>query len=267
MIVILYGVHGDETKATDFASKELEKAIRQQEADRKVIRVGPISKWSSRYSRHFDRDGSDPNRANKTTWKQTSDGRVERVAEEIRRAVEQKGYIDGDSVRCALNDLGIIPEEVMRSAQTQRRDFPCYVSKPAWNQARRKRRIIERKIGQATNEEEPIVTVIDVHAGIGRSGEVNIAWKKSRRDDLDASENGYLAEGLLSEIKNVQRSIIIEVGTIGTKEMEKQILNELVREKSLKVVRNSVDNVGLNEWRTMIRNGVWEISLEILKMV
>lgn len=267
MIVILYGVHGDETEATEFVSKELEEAIRRQAGSLQIIRIGPLSKWSSRHKKHFDRDGSDPNRANTRKWERTEDERVEKGADAIRKEVERTGHIDGDQTRSVLNSLKIRAVDVMRRAQTQRNDFPCYVSKAAWNQAKRKRRLIQERIEQLGVESELGITIVDVHAGIGSPGEITIAWNRARRERLTTEESGYLAEGLLNDIANVQRSIILEVGTIGTKEMEKQILNELIQgedisKKQMKPFGTENDE----EWRRAVVRGTWKVSREILKM-
>ena len=254
-------------RRTEFVSKELEEAIRRQADSLKIIRIGPISKWSSRHKKHFDRDGSDPNRANTRKWERTEDERVERGADAIRKEVERAGHIDGDQTRSVLNNLKIRAVDVMRKAQTQRNDFPCYVSKAAWNQAKRKRRLIQERIEQLGVESELGITIIDVHAGIGSPGEMTIAWNRTRKERITAEESGYLAEGLLDDMKNVQRSIILEVGTIGTKEMEKQILNELTQEKGISHKQwERFETANNEEWRRAIERGTRKVSGEILKM-
>lgn len=262
-LVIIYGVHGDETMYTSYLANLIKRKVKilwPNENEEYVEIIGPYEEWNSTKGYHFSNDLTDPNRQHisKVDNLQNID---QDLYESFKIFQQSANYINGESkfflTKC--REKGINLKKLLTKPQMHIKDYFCYVNESSLKRHAQKRVAILKRIETISGKSSvSSVKVLDLHAGIGRFGKLNIIYKasKSRKDQ----SSGYLVDGLNCEYDNSKvKYYVIESGISSTLTFFDRLYVELIN-RGLRQIDNGenclLDFEGFSKWKIEVDDEV-----------
>ena len=222
-IFIIYGVHGDESIYGQYISSCLIKFIhsRYSSYNIKVKLLGPYSKWSSEFSRHFSLNLHDPNRQHTKEWDSCkTDLRSLIVARSIYQTFNSTPFFNVHDFLLKCYEQGVNIKSITTLPQVLFSDFLGYISFDSWKLELDNRVALEHQILEyiVDTPRDNRFLFFDVHAGIGKPGKLSLIYRTNSR--LVTDYGCYLVDGLARDLGLVNADFyVLEAGLKGTKSM------------------------------------------------
>jgi hypothetical protein len=258
-LLILFGVHGDESIYTQHVANSIKKVVDTGILPyniKKSYILGPYSKWSTRYGQHFDRRLQDPNRLHPKTWDCYSIDLITllKAKEIFYSATKNKSF----SVRKFLKDCeknSIKLNSVVNYTQTIFKDFLGYIDETSWQEASAQREKLIKNIRRLVSKDpNSRYLMLDIHAGIGEPDSINLIHYTNHK--IVEDHHCYLVDGLARDINDLNiEYYIIEAGikgsTLNFKYVLQSFANRFIHQKNFDRVYLFNSNE-LKEWRKKI---------------
>lgn len=262
MICLIHGVHGDETRYTQYVSYLLCAYLRNfLSVD--IYSIGPIFEQSSQKEHHFLDDMTDPNRSHSASWPLIHKPSLE-IAYTIYKKSISDTVFDVQKYVSTIKKMGCNTFDVFRNPQSRYNDFFGYVSRMNWNLSKDRRSSILQYI--YSNESciipEKDTVFIDIHSGIGQSSDMQIVEVVKKRNGRIDQEGCTLIHGLVRDVKYQNAvGIVVEVGTIGTNLMMEQVINELKSRSTL--IEHKIEHSVPETWWAKTKDNVGILARSI----
>jgi hypothetical protein len=219
-LILLFGVHGDESIYTHYVAKCIKQASESFLLPYNIVNayiIGPYSKWATTHSQHFDIKLMDPNRLHAKSWDSCCFDLPSLLrAREIFYTILSNGKFTIDTFQDLCNASSVSISAIATRPQTIFQDFIGYIDQPAWQTAAVKRtrlaRQIKELIGLNPNTE---FLFFDIHAGIGEPNSLSVIH--TTNNDKVGDYDCFLVNGLARDIEKTNINYyVLEAGIKGS---------------------------------------------------